>query len=292
MSDRVRIPAVLLLVLAALPAAGCGRPASSGPKSDSPRTGPPSAIPDRTVVLTFDDGARSHLAYVAPRLAELGFRATFMVTNGYFAQDTEHYLTWAEVAKLAEMGFEVGNHTWSHQTLNTPESAATVAEEVRRIDEQLERHGVPRTVSFAWPIGCFGPESLVALQATGMRFARRGMAPECPYDADRPGAYYDPRKHHPLLIPTTANAHPGWTIEYFRRVVDGAREGRAAVLQFHGVPDLAAPKWSISPELFEQCLAVLGEMECNVIGLGDLARYADPTRPPADPMTLVRCPLD
>ena len=39
-------------------------------------------IPDRLVVLTFDDGNKSDFAYVAPLLQEYGFGASFYVTEG------------------------------------------------------------------------------------------------------------------------------------------------------------------------------------------------------------------
>ena len=38
----------------------------------------PAAVPDKLVVLTFDDAVKSHLAFVAPLLKELGFGATFI----------------------------------------------------------------------------------------------------------------------------------------------------------------------------------------------------------------------
>ena len=39
-------------------------------------------LPDKLVVLTFDDGSISHLTVAGPLLKELGFGATFFVTEG------------------------------------------------------------------------------------------------------------------------------------------------------------------------------------------------------------------
>jgi peptidoglycan/xylan/chitin deacetylase (PgdA/CDA1 family) len=40
-------------------------------------------LPDRVVVLTFDDSVRSHYTVVRPLLKELGFNATFFITEGF-----------------------------------------------------------------------------------------------------------------------------------------------------------------------------------------------------------------
>jgi len=50
-----------------------------------------SPVPDKTVVLTFDDAVKSHLTVVAPVLKKYGFGATFFVTHLWMA-DTEHFL--------------------------------------------------------------------------------------------------------------------------------------------------------------------------------------------------------
>ena len=39
------------------------------------------SIPDRLVVLTFDDGNKSDATYVAPLLKRCGFGATFFITE-------------------------------------------------------------------------------------------------------------------------------------------------------------------------------------------------------------------
>ena len=67
-------------------------------------------IPDRVVVLTFDDSVASHANYVAPLLKKLGFGATFFITEGFeFNEDKVHYMTWKQIAALDASGFEIGN---------------------------------------------------------------------------------------------------------------------------------------------------------------------------------------
>ena len=40
-------------------------------------------LPERVVVLTFDDSVASHATFVAPMLKEHGFGATFFITEGF-----------------------------------------------------------------------------------------------------------------------------------------------------------------------------------------------------------------
>ena len=54
-------------------------------------------IPDGLVVLTFDDGSRSDLEFVAPMLREHQFSATFFVNRGGGAPERQRdYLDSAE----------------------------------------------------------------------------------------------------------------------------------------------------------------------------------------------------
>src|SRR2546428_9711792 len=69
---------------------------------------------DRIVVLTFDDAVKSQRTVVAPLLKDLGFGATFFVSHRWMVDDPEHYLTWQEIAEIHQMGFEIGNHSWTH----------------------------------------------------------------------------------------------------------------------------------------------------------------------------------
>jgi peptidoglycan/xylan/chitin deacetylase (PgdA/CDA1 family) len=247
------------------------------------------AIPDKTIVLTFDDAVKSHRAFVAPLLREYGFGATFFI-SALWMEDRENFMTWPEIAELHALGFEIGNHTWSHGGFNAPESAALLPEELDRIDRALADAGVPRPVSFGWPGNGFGPEALAVLRARGYKFARRGMQPEFPYGQIHLGPLFDPAKHDPLLIPTSGDAYPDWTLEHFKKLVDQACPGKAVIVQFHGVPDVAHPWVHTPPEMFRQYMDYLKQGGFRVIALRDLEPWADPAARPPDPMLTARFP--
>ena len=246
-------------------------------------------IPERTVVLTMDDAVKSHRTFAAPLLKDLGFRATFFVTHRWM-DDREHFMTWEEIGELHAMGFEVGNHAWTHADYSTPRNAARLAGELALVDYKLHQAGVPKPVSFAWCGNTFGPEAIQAVREHGLQFARRGLPPEAKYGSLELGAAFDPLKHHPLLIPTTGDAYPNWTIAQLERVAAQAKQGRAVVLQFHGVPDVAHPWVHTPPENFRRYMEYLKQNGFHVVALGDLAPYIDLAAPPDDPLLRSRYP--
>jgi hypothetical protein len=185
------------------------------------------------------------------------------------------------------MGFEIGNHSWTHADFSTPRGAARLEAELALVDYELSRVKVPKPTSFAWCGNTFGPESIEALRKRGITRARRGGAPEVEYGKIVVGPVYDPKRHHPLLIPTTGDAYPDWTFDHFLEVIGEAREGRIVVLQFHGVPDVAHPWVHTPPEPFRRYMEHLKKEGFTALALRDLDPYFE-AEAPADPMLRAR----
>src|SRR6266481_7915274 len=77
------------------------------------------AVPDKLVVLTFDDSVASHYSVVRPILKRYGFTATFFITEGFsFPTNKQDYMTWEQIAELHRDGFEIGNHTRDHLSVD------------------------------------------------------------------------------------------------------------------------------------------------------------------------------
>src|SRR5262245_59102192 len=73
------------------------------------------SIPEKLLVLTFDDSVASHYSVVRPILKRYGFGATFFITEGFsFRTNKVDYMTWEQIAALHRDGFEIGNHTRDH----------------------------------------------------------------------------------------------------------------------------------------------------------------------------------
>lgn len=243
-------------------------------------------IPDKLVVLTFDDSSRSHVTVAAPLLKKHGFGATFFVTEGFdFPTNQRDYMTWEEIARLHRDGFEIGNHTRDHKPPSARDPKGT-AEQLEAINDRCLAHGIPRPVTFAYPGNALDRDVLPLLHGLGIKFARRGGAPEYPYDKGR-GFAYEPGLDHPLLIPSAGDARPGWTLDDFKRAVSQARGGKIAVIQLHGVPDTAHSHVNTPTPLFESYVKYLADNGYRVVALRDLARYVDPAVVPANPWGVI-----
>ena len=244
-------------------------------------------IPDKVMVLTFDDSSKSHHTVARPLLLKHRFGATFFITEGFdFPTNKKDYMTWEEIAQLHRDGFEIGNHTIGHQGV-TDKTLPDLSAQVRGINLQCEKHGIPKPVSFAYPGNAIVPGALPVLNDLGIRFARRGGSPEHPYKEGR-GFAFEPGKDHPLLLPSAGDARPTWTLEDLKLAVGQARNGKIAILQFHGVPDTAHAWVNTGKDQFESFLDYLAREKFTVIALRDLAKYVDREKLPEDPLKVIR----
>lgn len=225
-------------------------------------------VPDKLVVLTFDDSAVSHAKHVGPLLKKFGFGATFFITEGFnFTTNKKDYMTWEQISGLHKSGFEIGNHTRRHSAV-TRQTPGQIDSDVAYIEGQCATHGIPKPVSFCYPGYATSDVAVKLLKDRGYQFARAGGA-----------RAFDPAKDNALLMPQAFDGKPGSTFEQFVEATALARDGRIAVMTFHGTPDAPHPWVSTTPEKFERYLQHLADEKCTVIALRDVARYMPAATP-------------
>lgn len=217
-------------------------------------------IPDKLVVLTFDDATASQYSVVAPMLREFGFGATFFICEfpPNFA-DTAKYMNWRQIKVLDKMGFEIANHTRSHPKI-TRLSDSEFDSELGYIDKKCDSSRIAKPRSFAYPGYDLNLKVLQSLQQKGYLFARAGG-----------GRPYDPQMDHPLLIPSWAmnEGNKQLMMDAFQQ----ARNGKIVVITIHGVPDIEHPWVNTPPELFREYLQYLSVNGYKVLSLRDLKKY-------------------
>lgn len=246
-----------------------------------------SPIPDKLIVLTFDDSAKSHYTIVRPILLKYQFGATFFITEGFdFRDNKRDYMTWEQIAELHRDGFEIGNHTRDHLGISDA-NVPKLAEQLTAIAIRCREHGIPAPVTFAWPGNATSLQAFPVLKEHGILFARRGGAPEYPYEKGQ-GFAFQPGADHPLLLPSAGDARPKWTLEDFVQAAEQARAGRIAILQFHGTPDTAHDWVSTEQQNFEAFMHYLATHGYKVKALRDLVEYAGTRVEPVDPMAVIK----
>ncbi|MFJ4466468.1 polysaccharide deacetylase family protein [Streptomyces sp. NPDC089424] len=103
----------------------------------------------RTMVLTFDDGPDPHYTPdILRTLREYDVRATFFVCGEMAAENRDL------LARMADDGHVVGNHTWSHPLLTTL-SRARIRSEMERTSEIIEKAYGERPRWFRAPYGAW-----------------------------------------------------------------------------------------------------------------------------------------
>jgi len=125
-------------------------------------------LPEKPIVLTFDDGYRSMYTTVYPLLKERGWSGTFFcITN---ARWSDNYLLSDMIAEMAANGMEIGSHTVSHLELNALSSEQLVTElsESREILSSITGKDVNM---LCYPAGRYHDEAKTAAEENGYLLA-------------------------------------------------------------------------------------------------------------------------
>lgn len=241
----------------------------------------------KIVVLTFDDSIKSHFTVVRPILKELGFGATFFITEGWdFKTNKEHYMTWSQIKQLHDEGFEIGNHTRDHMGVTT-KSLPRLKEQIEAIANQCEKNGIPKPISFAYPGNRYDLGAFDIFKETGIVLARRGNFPKKP-KLNNIGFVYDPQKDHPFLIPSSGIAIPSWEMEDFKAALVTNQNGEIPILQFHGVPDTPHPWVNTKKEMFIEFMQYLKQEGYKVIALRDVLKLKFQIQAALNPLEIIR----
>ena len=129
-------------------------------------------LPERPVLITFDDGYEGVHRHALPVLAKHGFTATVFVSTGWLrgAHDMggglDTMLDWDQVRELAAADVEIGGHTHTHPQLDQLDDRALRHELIHSKEIVSDELGtVP--VSLAYPYGYSSRRVRRAVRETG-----------------------------------------------------------------------------------------------------------------------------
>ncbi|MBN2201948.1 polysaccharide deacetylase family protein [bacterium] len=136
----------------------------------------PARLPEKPVVLTFDDSYESVHRNAFPVLAAAGFKATVFVVTDYIGRENAwdvnlgwirfEHLDWPRLRELRDAGWEIGSHTARHPDL-TRVPASRVDAELTDSKRALE-DGLNAPVRFlSFPFGRYNDRVLDAMQRAG-----------------------------------------------------------------------------------------------------------------------------
>jgi peptidoglycan/xylan/chitin deacetylase (PgdA/CDA1 family) len=111
-------------------------------------------LPERPIILTFDDGYRDNHENAFPILQRYGFTATFFVLTEPIDWGSERYMTWPQIEEMAAAGMDIEPHSKTHPDLrNRPRDF--LVWEILGSAQTVEAHIGRYPRFFAYPSGWY-----------------------------------------------------------------------------------------------------------------------------------------
>lgn len=148
-------------------------------------------LPDKPVMLTFDDGCYNNYGYVLPILEKYGAHAIFCIVGEYTDRYTDEnisnmtygYMRWSEICELIKNPHaEVANHSYGfHSNINgrngSKKNPGESAEEYRRVfladtekaQSRFAEHCGFEPYIYAYPFGAYSEDSFDILKVLGFK---------------------------------------------------------------------------------------------------------------------------
>jgi peptidoglycan/xylan/chitin deacetylase (PgdA/CDA1 family) len=140
-------------------------------------------LPQRAVVLTFDDAFGDFAQHACPTLMAANFTATLFVPSAFIGatsrwliregEERRPVMSWSEIQSVAVAGIEVGAHSHTHPELDRL-SKARLREELERSKTVLEDGLGREMAAVAYPFGYHSRRVRRAARAAGYTFGCAG----------------------------------------------------------------------------------------------------------------------
>lgn len=146
-------------------------------------------LPEKPIMLTFDDGHLNNWIYAAPLLKEYNMRAVLSIVGAYTDEATDNgennvaysYLNWEQIAQIHKEGiFELQNHSDNMHDLNgrrrgslqvSGESAeqysVSLSDDLGRMQSKVEEVTGVTPTTFTYPFGLVSKNSIAIIRELG-----------------------------------------------------------------------------------------------------------------------------
>jgi peptidoglycan/xylan/chitin deacetylase (PgdA/CDA1 family) len=125
-------------------------------------------LPEKSVVLTFDDGYRDNYDIAFPLLKKYGMTGTFFIVTGLVGYPA--YMTWDQIAEMQRAGMEIGAHTVHHPFLTRLSTPAAFLEIFLSRLALAQHLHTPINV-FAYPYNDHNPRIVMLARLAGFEGA-------------------------------------------------------------------------------------------------------------------------
>ncbi len=121
-------------------------------------------LPERPVVLTFDDGYRDAYTNAFPLLKEYGYTGTFFILTRPIDDGDPNYLTWDMVKEMYQAGMQMQPHGYRHYDLKG-KSVDFLVYEIVGPKEAIEDRTGETVRFFSYPAGSYDRQTIAVLES-------------------------------------------------------------------------------------------------------------------------------
>jgi peptidoglycan/xylan/chitin deacetylase (PgdA/CDA1 family) len=125
-------------------------------------TGKP--LPEKPVILTFDDGYADNYANAFPLLQKYGMTGHFFIITDFVNETRAEYMTWPQIEEMSAAGQRFGSHSRNHPDLKGKSADYLVWQALggmEAIQEHLGYH--PRWISY--PAGSYDARTMAVYKS-------------------------------------------------------------------------------------------------------------------------------
>lgn len=146
-------------------------------------------LPEKPIMITFDDGMYNNMKYALPILEKYGFSAIFSVVGSYTDEYTKSniinpnysYLRWSDIIKLSDSDYiEFGNHSYGFHSISKKRFGTQKNKGEKSLDyinafyqdtEKLQSEFFSncnyKPIIYTYPFGSYSKESAKVLKKMG-----------------------------------------------------------------------------------------------------------------------------
>ena len=125
-------------------------------------------LPEKPIMITFDDGRKEHFVIGARILEQYHFKGVFFIMTVTIGK--KNYMSAPDIKTLCDRGHTIGSHTWDHRKVTSYKNEDWELQ-LKQPKEFLEKITGKPVTSFAYPYGVWNHATADYLKSHGFNTA-------------------------------------------------------------------------------------------------------------------------
>jgi peptidoglycan/xylan/chitin deacetylase (PgdA/CDA1 family) len=127
-----------------------------------------SPLPEKPVMITYDDTREEHFTIAKPEMEKYGFKGVFFIMT--ISINRPNYMSKEQIKKLSDDGHVVASHSWDHHRVDKLVGEDFTAQ-FDKPKKQLEEITGKEIVHFAYPFGIWAPSAIPEIKKRGFKMS-------------------------------------------------------------------------------------------------------------------------